>query len=192
MPRHNLGVSEWLQRLGIKGGDVPDVVPLIQPVQVVSDASALTSPLIAPVAWAGGVVAAGGVGEYASLTVQALASGGVWIRYLSLSAGAAVANPIWTIAATDPFAADPLATTATNRNMGPKDVQAIVRIGTSTVQLNADNPAMQASGLTFQTLPDLTFVPPGSWFAIQLQTANTEVTWAVCVQDAPDQVRGEA
>jgi len=83
MPSHGYlwNLTEWLTRLGFNRTDLPEIAYSVQPVQVVGDASALTSPLLPPLAWLGSnhIPVAG---QLSSLAIRSLAPGGTFVRAL--------------------------------------------------------------------------------------------------------------
>lgn len=91
MPKHTLNFGRWLERLGFTDGLQPDVIRAVQPVQVVSDASSLVSPLLPPLAVAGGRQTPGG-GNIVALEVLSLAPGGTFVRDLNVAAASGSNN----------------------------------------------------------------------------------------------------
>lgn len=180
--RTTLGIEKLLSALGIEGGARPEVIPAIQPVLVVGDGSALVPPLGAPRALAGGSCSLA-AGEYSGLSLQCLASGGVFIERCRLfSTGTRIF--FYTVGPADPFTLDQLGTTCTLRNLGPKAAKSIVRIGTSNRQVDGDNPAVTFE-LSGGPSSVSCFVPPGYWFAIQCASANVIAYAEILFREVP-------
>ncbi|GAH09289.1 unnamed protein product, partial [marine sediment metagenome] len=126
MADHTFNFGPWLSRLGLKGGKLPDIMPVVQPVQVVGDASLLVPTLLPPTACYGRLV--GGVASnYAALQIRSLAPGGTLLRRVAITiqANLLTAWTVRSVAAT--FAAS---TTLTAANMGPEPVVSEVKAGT--------------------------------------------------------------
>lgn len=183
--KHTFPFGEWLSKIGNKAPHLPEFTPLVQPVQIVGDASALVPPLLAPIALYGGNIAAGGAGALAGFQVQATAKGGAYLRRLSVHVVNVAQYFSITVEAANPLAADPLVGVAAAHNMAPDAMRSVVRDGTSTASLSVDSPQLYvfATGTVF--LEDPAIIPPGSWFSIQTQSPNQALWWSAIVQDVP-------
>lgn len=180
--RHTLNLTPWLKALGIKVQDDPELVPSVQPVQVISDASGLVHPVLPPISWFGGYVTPV-AGQYQGLQVHALAEGGCNIRYLA----ARPANQNWltfNITASNIYAG--YATAINEVRMGPSALVSTVKKGESPTQVNSSNyPMWYAANNAPRELPDLIYVPHGYWFTLQVDIVNVGLDFAMVVQDCP-------
>jgi len=177
-------LSHWVTKLGFNRQDQPEIGYSVQPVQVVGDASALTSPLLPPLAWSGGLVPAV-AGRVGGIAITSRAPGGTFIRTLRASAN--LGDWVWTVDAgkhafTAVQANPPL------RQMGPENVTALVEIGTTLVPLNSNvHPnVLNTSDLGF--FSDEFYLPPSGQIYMENSTVNSVLRFAVLIQDCPAMV----
>lgn len=189
--RANLwNLERWARRLGFKREDVPDIPYAVQPVQIVGDASALTSPLHPPMAWFGDLHVAL-VLHRNTLTVQSIAPGGLYVRTVrATDALGGVSNFVWTIGPPPPSVGFiPL----TAVDFGPDPVASIVRVGDDptpglgVVDIPQSN---QGAGIMF-VLTDEVFVPAGQFFTVQHSLEGSLVAWGCMIQEVPVASGGE-
>lgn len=173
---------EALRRLGVKDARQPDLIrDQVMQAMVVGDVSHLTSPVLAPMCWAGGFVTAV-AGEFGGFQVQSRGIGGCFIRQFLCSHGSN-APIVWSIDAADPFAADALGTALSNYDMGPSPVQSACKLGSTTVNLGTTRPRIYTGVSTQTLLADGFYIPRGSYFSVQCQIVLQRFDMAALVQD---------
>lgn len=184
MAKHTFGLSSWLERLGIKGPDIPEVAPVVIPVQVVGDASLLVSSLLPASAAFGDVVSGGGVGNHCALSILSRSPGGTLIRSVHLSPSANTAGS-WTVRATDYTWASSSA--LTNHDFGPSATLSLVTTGQVATGnlMGTDNPSEYITQRANFGPEDLVFVPFGYYFLIENETENSATRFAGVFQDLP-------
>jgi len=161
-------------------GEQPPLRFDVQPVQIVGDASALSSPLLAPIAWFGSSLNVT-PGNFGTFAIRSNARGGSFV--VSLRATAA-ANVEWVWRVNEVRTAIPGEFGLTAQNMTPEEVTAEVRIGQPAVALGTfNNPNIQANRQFFSV--DEFYLRPGNELLVQNQTANDDVALAVLIQDVP-------
>jgi len=170
-------LEEWVRRL-FKRPDAPEFNYTIQPVQIVGDASALSSPLLPAFAVFGGLRTAVAL-RHGTLAIQSLAPGGTFLRFL-VASGIGNDNFAWTITAT-PSVLDNLVA-MTILNMGPTDVRANLRLGGDATPLGSGLPVIK--GNPFQ-MEDVIYIGPGREFKMQSVLANADRRYAAMIQDVP-------
>jgi hypothetical protein len=136
-------------------------------------------------AWAGRQVTAVG-GEYGAAQVYARGAGGCRVRQVWCGR-AGVGAMAFRIDATDPLSADPVATVATNYDMGPYPVKSVVRLGTTVVVPAADMPCVAATANITQMIPDGFFIPPGSVLTVINRDHSNTLFFAALMQDVVSQ-----
>lgn len=82
---HSWNLSEWMNSLGLRRQDQPELIHAVQPVEIVGDHSAHTAPILPPTSWAGGTRAAVAA-AYSCIEFTSLAPGGSFIRQVVLTA----------------------------------------------------------------------------------------------------------
>jgi len=172
--QHNFDMSAWLESFGILGGEVPEIVPVLQPVLVVNGESENVFPELAPTQNVGTFLAPG-VFQSATLAVQALAAGGAFVDYISVTDAAhAPATFRWKITATDP-GLNPL----TGNTVFGTPVTACY----SGVLASIGAPFMFARDNVTAFRP--LYVPQGSFGIVQAQTNATAYLMGLRVRDVP-------
>lgn len=184
MSRGSFNVAELLRQLGLKSARDLPVLETVQPVLPVGDASGLSPSLIAPIAWAGGEVAAV-AGQYGAFQVSGRGAGGTWIRQFTTSAPGT--SGLWrlNVSSTDPLAGG-IATALPLLDMAANPVQSVVRKGTSATLLPAaTTPSWNQIAATTFTMIDPVYLLPGSILTIEQATVNAVFYFSVIVQDVP-------
>jgi len=177
-------LSEWMRRLGLQSEPQPELLRTIQPVQLVGDATALASPLLPPMAWAGGFQLQL-AGSLPGMAVRSLAPGGSFLKIVKASAFANFGIFLWEIGAgVHSFTAGgglrPL------QQMGPDDVTAEVRLGTTLAAqgLSAANfPGVRGFGGDTNLLVDGVYISQGTEFYIEMSNSFPSVSYAVLIHD---------
>jgi len=170
-------LEEWVRRL-FKRPDAPPFNYTIQPVQIVGDASAVSSPILPAFAAFGGFRSAV-VARHSALAIRTSAPGGTFVRFLMLSGGGNDFNQ-WTVSTT-PAVIDNVVP-MTVLNLGPTDVSGTFRLGGNAVTLGAGLP--QGKGNPF-SMEDVIYIPGGSEFLIQAVLQNIDMRFAAMIQDVP-------
>lgn len=166
----SLNLSEWLRRMGVRpASGALDVHNTIQPVQVVSDASALVSPLLPPSAFAGSIVSAGGV--FQGLQLQAVSAGGIFVRYLTIATSVASSWGVGLIAT-------PLAggVNLVPEVMEPGVLSMPQRTSPAAATLGADTAwwiGLATNGL--YSWVDAFYIPPGQTLLLEASAAITGI-----------------
>lgn len=179
-------LTEYVRRLGGARQDAPPVAYNVQPVLVAGDASALTTPLLPPIAWVGGTFTSNNI-LGATIEVASRGAGGCFIRAFrcaNLLASLTLAFGIRTDAA--------VAITApveyTPSNMGPENIRSTTKSGSATPFATPGiRPQLSVNGASNQVvLDDLIYVPPGGWCYFTTGIAATRtLSFAVLIQDVP-------
>lgn len=176
---HSWNLSEWIDALGLRRPDQPDLIYAVQPVEIVGNHSAFAAPLLPPTAWSGGSRAAVAA-TYAGFQFTSLAPGGAFVR--EVHSRCAGAGPFrWLISQTPATMANVV--TPIVNEMGDTPTSCAFRIGTFAAE-----PAGGATnwGMTNTTLVDVLllnsfYIPPGStleyWFGIVNQAVDFSIRW---------------
>lgn len=178
--KYRWNLSQWLQRMGVQlGGDQPPLNYSIQPVQILGDASALTSPLLAPLSWFGNSVL---TATFAACTVRSVAPGGSFIRHEIVSSSTTT-DYAWgfglgiTSTLGGPFQLTP-------RDMTPVGSSAIVTTGDVVASIGVfDNPNVRSTKL--HITEDIIYLAPGREYVIMSATAGRTLSFAFLIQDVP-------
>lgn len=184
-------LAEYLRRLGIQSaGEQPELLDTVQPVLIAGDASALTTPFIPALAWAGRLQN-GTALRFTGLTIHSRAPGGTLIRSLrvELSGTSGGGNWIWEVVdGVHAFTAS--AGEVQLFQMGPVDCTAFVATGNNDVSLlNSSHPVIQNnSDLAF--FVDEFFIPPGKNLFIHHDVVQSAIVVAALLQDVPVQIPG--
>jgi hypothetical protein len=182
--RHTFNLHHWLSRLGVKGSEMPPVVPVVQPVQLVGDASLLVPPLLPACAAFGRVVGAVAA-EYSSCEIQSRSPGGTWIQLFEATCGTASSHGWRVQAAPLTFSAS---NTLTAHQFGNGSTLSQVRAGTCAAGqqvTTGDNPGLFTGSYDACRVNGLVYLPFGSYFVHSLQTADRPVSFSVVLQDLP-------
>ena len=172
MPQQGFNFQELVRQLGLKNVDELPVVHALTPVINVGDGSGLTSPLLPPSAFAGGVQAVV-AGERASLQLLSLGVGGIILLEFRVGGATQTAFQLNLAGAGNPLAADTIVGGgATNNDIGFTPALSRVVIGTSTVSLDTvpRRAASLFTGLSSGEWAHPMFLPHGSLFTIQNST----------------------
>lgn len=177
-------LTEWMERLGFNRDDSPNIAWGVQPTISLGDASALTSPILPPLAWFGDTVFGGLPGENFTFVVRSLAPGGSFVRELAFSSNATADFAF-------EFNTTPVAlnneVVLTGRNMGPEPVTAVVRAGSQTGNLltSDDVPIFRTTASVTLTLRDAIYLPPGTELILQFSQSDVTTRASALVQDVP-------
>lgn len=181
----NWNLSSWLDRLGLKTGRQPDILPGVMPVQVLGDASALTSPLLPPLGWFGAFQLQELL-EFSGLAIRSRAPGGSFVRTLRASSGSIINHWVWTVGEPEHVFTTPgVVTPLPAFNMGPDPCTAIVRTGSTLVPLSRDDHPTVTNSSDLSMFADEIYLAPGAEFYIEVNVVNAAGLWAVLVQDNP-------
>jgi hypothetical protein len=179
---HSWNLSAWMDALGQKRKDEPDLIYGVQPVEIVGDHSAHAAPILAPVAWMGGSVGAF-LAVYACASLTSRAPGGTYIREV-IAAGAA-GNWNWAVNSTPGAMANLVAGLVVN-DMAPDPVRSNMLLGTVAALPTAIavSPSRNVSATANPAiLVDGIYVQPGSTFQIWFTVANTAAQVSMLFED---------
>jgi len=180
-------LSEWMERFGFNRDDAPDIAWGVQPTISLGDASALTTPILPPLAWFGSTRLF--TPRVFAFTIRSIAPGGTFIRDISVSPNSSV-DFTWDFSATPAVLSDEEILTA--RNMGPDPVSAVVRMGTQTPSTQNDIPVGRApTGLPLRLIDEI-YLPPGIELLMKATLVNITVRAAALVQDVPAMIPSAA
>jgi len=182
-------LNEWMKRLGLNRQDQPPIAYGIQPTLNMGDASALTTPLLPPLAWSGGQSGNQGA-QFSGFSVRSLAPGGSFLRSVRATVGVATNAWTWTVGEarhvyTSGEVAFPL------RQMGPEDCTAEVRGGRSTPALGQATRPNSVNNQNMTLFIDEFYLNPGAEMYIEFNAANFNCNFAVLIQDVPVGVPAE-
>jgi len=183
---------EFVRRMGGARSDSPPILNSVQPTISLGDASGLTTPLLPAIGWAGGLTGAV-VAEFGTLVVSSRAAGGTFVRFASGSSagfGASVGtNYSFQIGPGEALGVGVFTfITLPIQQMGPIDVSAIVRLGTSTILLPAaTTPQIAGESRETMVIDDLIYIRPGGTFVMQAAVLNLNhiFNFNVLIQDVP-------
>jgi hypothetical protein len=182
--KHTFNLAAWLNRLGIKGSAVPELAPVVVPVQVVGDASLLV-PSLLPATAAYGTSRGASAGNHSTLQVHSRADGGTIIRTAQIHI-AANSSFAWAVLTTSQTWAASGALTA--QNFGPVPVTSIVT-GGDVAAVNKLNPNDNPCGYSTSRSPrgpeDLIYLPRNYYFVLQNEVAATATRFELVIQDLP-------
>lgn len=182
----NWNLSVWLDRLGLKRAEQPDILQGVMPVQVVGDASALTSPLLPALAWTGATI--GNVaGELPGVAIRSRAPGGTFVRTLRLSSTNSLAKWKYTVDRPEHVFTGTLEFDMALMQMGgPNQIaNPIIRGGRTLVAgpILGTVPQVLNSSL-MSIFSDEFYLAPGAELYIELDTVAV-MDCAVLIQDSP-------
>lgn len=185
-------LTEYVRRIGGARSDNPPLAYSIQPVLTVGDASALTTPLLPPIAFSGAVTL-GVVAGFPTLIIISNAPGGTFIRDASWSSagfGSANSNARVMMSLTGSAGlglgvfTEQLPTPALNQ-MGVGVVSANFLVGTTTTALSNQRAFFAApAGITY-SLVDYIYLPRGAALGIQHSSTNVLFEFSALMQDVP-------
>lgn len=177
---------EWVRRVGAKRDDAPPIMGTVQPTVLLGDHSALTSPLLPPVAWYGGIHTTGGSAT-SVIHFECKAPGGAFVlefRSAFLLGGAL--SDHFGLRAIPGTVTSQTSVTATNMNPA-HPVQSFCFQGEGSPITPALRPGTQVTaGQTYVT-SDFLYVPPGFHAYWQTSTAPTALqrVFGLLVQEVP-------
>jgi hypothetical protein len=183
---HSWNLLEWMRALGLKRKEQPDLMHVVQPVEIVGDHSGFSSQLLPPMAWMGGGVGAV-VAVYGGIRLVSRAPGGTYIRYLELYTGAG-SHIQFEIVETGDTMANLVANMEVS-DMGNTPTVSRMEFGTW-----AALPALGTVAPRFQALAsghvmyDVAYVPPGYTFQLWNITANVLLRGCMMFEDCPAQL----
>jgi len=177
-------LSEWISRLGLHRQDQPEIKYDVQPVMMMADASALTSPLLPAMAWAGGFIV-NVPAEFPGMAVRALAPGGSFLKIVTTSAFSNLGIFNWEIGSSlHSFDTD--GALRTLQQMGPDEVVAEVRLGSTIVPMDTtDSPGYRGVALQVHSIVDGFYLSQGTEFYIEMSNNFPGVTFSVLIHDVP-------
>ena len=168
--KHTADLSKWLEFWGVKGGQVPDLVPSIQPV-ISFGVTELVVPEFAPTQNFGNAIL--GPTNHATWTIQAPAEGGALVDWVGCFDSTGGQLPFrWQIRDTMFGGA------ATTGNVVVPDPVSLLR-STDTTALAAPFMFANNEAASFRAL----YVPPGKYGCIQCQNLATTALMGARVRD---------
>jgi len=181
-------IGPWLKRLGF-GSVQLDIAPEIVPVQILGDASALTTPLLPPFCWAGSTVAAVAL-QAPGLAIRSGAPGGTFVRSIRFSqSGVSPFGLRWEISNTPHVFGTPAAAPILQQ-MGPIDANPIVRFGTTIPSIPATSPATLEGG-NLSLFLDEFYLAPGRELFMETTGVNGAAQLSVLLHDVEGQIPNE-
>jgi len=165
-----LNFSQWLERLGMKRLDEPEIVHAVQPVQVVSDVSALVSPILPPTAATGGrIIGDAAAARFNTLEFHCRAAGGAAVEFRFIPETTQAVR--WRIAIVTETLTD-LLSPALQQLTPDTPVQSTVRIGRAAAAIGNTVPVQNTTG-NIERIWEI-FVPPGRrLYVTSSQTGST-------------------
>jgi len=180
---------KWLDAVGVERADQPDLIHGVQPVVVLGDHSAQTSPILPPTAWAGG--SRGAIaGAYGCLEFTSRASGGSYLRQITGHCG--VSNPWRMLINQSPGTLANVVTPA-KQEMAPVSTVSQPRIGTLAAEPLGSPTCWfdNNTNLAPSVWTDAFFIAPGSTLQLWYGAANNAVSFAVLWEDC-EAARGQS
>lgn len=181
---HSWNLFKWMDALGIRRKDQPEIVHAIQPVEIVGDHRAFASPILAPAAWAGGSIAAV-IAISPAVQIRCGAPGGTAIREFALSLPGV---EDWEFRITQTPLALGNVVTPLVQDMAPDPTTSVVRGGTVVAGGAAGSlPIVSVSNVAgfHRVIVDSIFIRPGWWFEAWGVAANKAADFAVYFEDFP-------
>lgn len=183
MNEHTFTFGNWRSRLGFKGGKVPPILPGVQPVQVVGDASLLVPHMLPPTALYGGSITSA-VAHYPHLSIRSLAAGGTLIKDTHfmfadagyLTVGLSTTDVTWNTS-----------DVKSGHQMTSEDTVSIVTIGDAAAAKIplVDNPTIKTIAALPQGVPGDILIPRGEFLIFCHSAANTLMEVYFALQDLP-------
>lgn len=174
-------VSALIRQLGLKAvsGEDLRVLETIQPVLPVGDLAGLTPAHVPPSAMFGDFVA-GGVGTNATMEIQSLAPGGLFVDWLIVGPSTSFVG--WSVTTVTHAAGLPVLASAGQLSNEP--IESVVRSGAIAAVGGNSVAADSINGGTFFPAHPW-FVPRGSFFSMQSAVANVSVLLNFSVHEVP-------
>lgn len=181
---HSWNLFQWMAALGIKRREQPEIVGVVQPVEIVGDHSAFASPLLIPSAWAGGTRAAF-IGAFPCLQITSRAPGGTAVRDLTVAAAADGDWGFWI--SNTPVAFANVVVPAVS-DMAPDPTTSEVRLGTLAAVPVGNHSIMHFAALLLnRAFVDSIYIRPGYTFQLWGPIVNQAFSAAVYFEDFPAQ-----
>lgn len=185
MDEHTFNLRTWLSRLGMKGGRVPPILPGVQPVQMVGDASLIVPPMLPPTGYAGGGVACVAP-AFSGLSIYSGAPAGCFIRTLTVSPAA---SGRFTLKIQDTDLTWGTGPTVHNAmQMAEDSTTSVVRSGTVAAGITPNNAYPHAYTRTTEDNlidVDLILIPQGKYLVMTHAVAGADLWFRVIFQDLP-------
>lgn len=183
---HSWNLGSWLNALGVRRSDQPDLIHAVQPVEILGDHSGFSSQILPPMAWMGGQRTGAGAGTYSGMQLLSRAPGGTYIRNLHLSAGSN-AMMRFHITAT-PAAMANIVGGLSISEMGNTPTISRVQLGTFAAVPGGvtTSPAVYVPSFAFQIV-DAAYIPPGMVFECWDTIENVSFLCATFFEDCPAQ-----
>ena len=167
MAQQNFNFQRLAEQLGLKNvADLP-VVEAITPTVVIGDGTQITAPLLPPSAFAGGVQAIV-AGRSPYLQLRAAVSGGIFVEAF-FTGGTIQTDFRVDRDGVDPLAVSPIPPSdiVDNFETGFGTTQSECRVGTSTVQINANNVPVFFNAISEAKFQRDWFLPSGGLFTLK-------------------------
>jgi len=181
-------LTEYVRRLGGARGDSPPLAHNVQPVLIAGDASALTSPLLGPLAMGGSTPAAVAL-EYPSLILTARGPGGCFVRELGWSGGFGAATStarVFVASSTGALGAGAFTgSSLTLADFGVGTVESILSTGTTATLLTTGGIYYKAASTETIQLIDPVFLAPGAALIVQHIAVNVAFNFHAIIQEIP-------
>lgn len=181
---HSWNFSEWLDALGLRRRDQPDLIHGVQPVEIVGDHSAFTSQIHPPMAWVGGM-RAGVAGTYSGFQFESRSPGGTYIRWLdlSLSTGSYMRHHL-------PAAPAAMANTiaCATQEFGGGNTVSQFTLGTFAVApATTAVPQAEISSSPGRSWQDFVYLSPGQTLECWISAVNLDLLVGLMFEDCPAQ-----
>jgi len=177
---HSWNFQEWLDALGLRRDDQPEIIHAVQPVEVVGDHTAHTAPLIAPTALAGGQRTAIALG-YSAIELTSKAPGGTFLERISIDAATLTLR--CALNASPGVMANLVA--LTKFEMGITPTLSTPRLGSLAAEPVAGpgNWFLKSSNLITTIIDDVVYVPPGHTFQLWISQVNQVLNVGIRFRD---------
>lgn len=175
---HSWNLSRWMDVLGQRRRDQPELIYAVQPVSIVGDYSAHAAPLLPPTAWVGSTAPAI-VGEYSALQLISRAPGGTYVRNLS---GSGAGRHRFRITAA-PVTLNNVVAGALPMQMGEDDTPSVAQLGSFAVVIPSTTPSIRQTNTTSWQVVDVAYLPTGWCLEVCFTTANTSCEYNVLYED---------
>ncbi len=162
-----LRLGEWMRRVGANVSEQPQLHYRVQPVTVLSDASALSPPWLPPTALFGTSGLTAAAGKFLSVCLLSRAPGGCALRDVRF-----IQAQTYNVTVLDALPAFTGEATVDHFQLGPEAVDSVVRV----VALDADpsgagSPRFSFTGTGSYQFGDVLYVPAGKVLVFSQSTA---------------------
>ena len=182
---HSWNLSEWLDVLGLRRADQPDVIHGIQPVEIIGDHSGFSAQILPPMAWMGGT-RAGVAGAKSILSLTSRAAGGTYVRLLNVTVEAAT-NIRWRIT-TSPYTYLNAVANLVKSEMGSSaTVSSIILATTVSTVATTTVPTSEFASTAEKLFHDFAYIPTGSTLELWNATNQQGLYIACMFEDCPAQ-----